>query len=430
MLKTLRWKRQKIAFGLVLAIAAGLYFSHPIDFLSIVPSGLNSLYAQGSDDNTFWVFDGHMHPTSSVYRRGGTIGEPNADPRFTLPLARKGGLGAAFVNTSIDEFYEANHIAVKEAVRQIDHFYRELAKYPDEIMVATNANQIRALRGENKIAAILSIEGALAIESDLGVLRMFHRLGLREMNLVHLLGNNIGDVMHSEQNGGKGYGLSQYGLELVAEMNRLGIVIDLSHTAEQTVLDVINASTQPVTTSHSGVRSLMSSPTLPNWSDEMIRKLAETNGVICVPFLPMVVSQNFQDTFHRGKPRGSGLVGLDPLVYREDPTTIYDFIRGKRSGGESNRSERAEQRRESLPPLSDLVDHIDYIVRLVGIEHVGISSDWGGYPLNVKGVENAGEYQNVAQALLARGYSQQDVAKVMGENLLRVFDEVTSKNAQ
>ncbi len=426
MLKRLKLSNLTACGLIVLALAVGLFFNPlPLPFFAT----LQPVYAQGSADAKFWVFDGHMHPTSSVYRRGGTLGEPNADPRFTLPLAEKGGLGAAFVNTSIDEFLEANHIAVKEVLRQFDHFYRELARYPDQIAVATDADQIRALRDEDKIAAVLSIEGALAIESDLGVLRMLHRLGLREMNLVHLLGNNIGDVMHSTENGGKGYGLTDFGRELVAEMNRLGIVIDLSHTAEQTVLDVMEVSTQPVTTTHSGVRKLMYSPTLPNWSDEMIRKLAGTNGVICVPFLPMIVDQEYQDKFHRGRPRGSGLVGLDPLVYRGDPSTIYDFIREKRSGGESGRSRMTEERGRSLPALSVHIDHIDYIVQLVGVDHVGISTDWGGYPVNVRGMENAGDYQNVAQALLDRGYSRQDVAKVMGENLLRVFDEVVSTAA-
>ena len=186
----------------------------------------------------------------------------------------------------------------------------------------------------------------------------------------------------------------------------------------------MEVSTQPVTTTHSGVSALMSSPTLPNWSDEMIRKLAQTNGVICVPFLPMIVDQEYQDKFHRGRPRGSGLVGLEPLVYRGEPAAIYDFIREKRGGGESGRSRMAEERAKSLPPISKVIDHIDYIVRLVGVDHVGISTDWGGYPVNVRGMENAGEYQNVAQALLSRGYSRQDVAKVMGENLLQVFDEV------
>ncbi len=411
----------------ILTVGLGLTLSFQRGLLPSLLTGVQSVYAQGSADSKFWVFDGHMHPVSSVYRRGGTIGQPNSDPRFTLPLAEKGGLGAAFFNTSIDEFYEANHIAVKDALRQFDRFYSEIAKYPDQVGVATNAQEVRALRRQGKLAAILAIEGALALESDLGVLRMFHRLGLREMNLVHLLGNDIGDVMHSSQNNGKGYGLTDYGRELVAEMNRLGILIDLSHTAEQTVLDVMEVSTQPVATTHSGVRALIYSPVIPNWSDEMIRKLASLRGVICVPFLPMIVNQEFQDKWHGGRIRGSGIMGLEPLVYRGDPTTLFDFIQERRSGGESNRGTTAEERRQSLPPLSDLIDSIDYIVRLVGADYVAISSDFGGYPVNIKGIENAGEYQNIAQALLGRGYSHEDVAKIMGENLLRVFEEVVRK---
>jgi len=417
----------KTRFLIGLIFAVGLSVSLSLTLAGLVPffsTGHQPVYAQDSAQKKFWVFDGHTHPTWSVYARGGTIAEPNSDPRFTLPLAERGGLGASFFNTAIDEFLEANHIAVKEALRQFDHFYREIARYPDQLGIATNAEEVRALRRQGKIAAILAIEGALALESDLGVLRMFHRLGLREMNLVHLLGNNIGDVMHSAENNGKGYGLTDYGRELVAEMNRLGIVIDLSHTAEQTVVDVMEVSTQPVVTTHSAARALMYSPTLPNWSDEMIRKLASMRGVICVPFLPMAVNQEYQDKWHAGRPRGSGLMGLEPLVYRGDPTKIYDFIEERANRGASNRGRMAEERRKSLPPLSDYIDHIDYIARLVGVDSVAVSSDWGGYPVNIKGIENAGEYQNIAQALLKRGYSDEDVAKIMGENLLRVFDEV------
>ena len=195
------------------------------------------------------IGSGSLMPTCIPYRRSiaeeEPSGEPNADPRFTLSLAEQGGLGAAFFNTSIDEFLEVNHIAVKDALMQIDRFYSEIAKYPDQVGVATNLAEVQSLRRQGKIAGILAIEGALALESDLGVLRMFHRLGLREMNLVHLLGNNIGDVGFSELNDDKGYGLTDYGRQLVAEMNRLGILIDLSHTGEQTIMDVMAVSTQP-----------------------------------------------------------------------------------------------------------------------------------------------------------------------------------------
>jgi membrane dipeptidase len=170
----------------------------------------------------------------------------------------------------------------------------------------------------------------------------------------------------------------------------------------------------------------VTSPNIPNWSDEMIRKIADMNGVICVPFLPMAVDQEYQDKFHRGRIRGSALVGLDPLVYQGEAGTIYDFIRERQSGGDAGRARMSIERRKSMPLVSVAIDHIDYIARLVGADHVAISTDFGGYPVNLRGIENAADYQNVAQALLGRGYSRQDVAKIMGENLLRVFDEVVS----
>jgi len=409
-------KRFSVLVLMIGAVFLALSFSQGI-FSPPFWTGLTSP-AQSSWDSKFWVFDGHMHPTWSVYYRGGTLAEPN-DPRFALPLAQKGGLGAAYFNTGTDEFYEANHLAVKEALIQFDHFYREISRYPNQIGVATNADQVRALRREGKTAAILAVEGALAIESDLGVLRMFHRLGLREMNLVHLLGNNIGDVGFSRTNDGKGYGLTDYGRELVAEMNRLGILIDLSHTGEQTILDVMEVSTQPVSTTHSGARALGS-----GWSDEMIQALAKMNGVICVPAMPQLATRRTATPTR--PPRGSRLMGLEPLLYTGDPTKIYEFIEERSRASEDRRGGSIEERRRNLRPLSLFIDHIDHIVRLVGVDYVGISTDFGGFPVNLRGMEDASEYQNIAQALLNKGYSREDVAKIMGENLLRLFDEVVS----
>ena len=394
-----------------------------IFFPSISPVFLIS-HAQGSQDSKFWVFDGHMHPIGG----SGNMGDADYSSKFTLPMAIEGGLGAGLFNAGIDEFYEANHLAVKSILGSFDAFYRQIELYPDQVGVARNAAEVGALRRQGKIAAILSIEGAIAIESDLGVLRMFHRLGLREMNLVHNLENNIGDVMYTTKNNGKGSGLTAYGRELVAEMNRLGILIDLSHMAEQTIWDVMAVSTQPVATTHSGSRALVDRPG--NWSDEMIRELADKRGVICVAFLPQQVSREYDAKWHGGRQRGSGIMGLEPLVYRGDPTKIYEFIAERRGGGGggggSGRAATTLQRLQDIPPLSNLIDVIDHIVRLVGPDYVGISSDFGGYPVNIKGIENAGEYQNIAQALLRRGYSSEDVAKIMGENLLRLFSEVAS----
>jgi len=386
--------------------------------LSSFSTGLQPLYGQVPEGKKFFVFDGHIHPTLSSYWRGVNWGDP-ADHQFTLSMARQGGLGAGFINVVIDEFFEANHLAVKETLRQFDDFYRQIALYPDQIAVATNTQEVRALHQQGKIAAILGIEGGIAPEGDLAVLRMFHRLGLRQMNLVHWRESNIGDVSPSTKNNGKGSGLTAYGRELVAEMNRLGILIDLSHAADQTVLDVIEVSTQPVSTTHSGARAMGG-----GWSDEMIQELAKKGGVICVPIMPNI-SREYREEFRgTGKRRGSAIMGMEPLLYTGDPSKLDDFVATQLNNHTLTRIRMLRDLREHVPPLSVLIDHIDYIVRLVGVDYVGIGSDFGGIPLNLKGVENAGEYQNIAQALLRRGYSDEDVTKIMGENLMRVFGEV------
>ncbi len=158
--------RSLILGAVFLALAFSLGIFSPVFW-----PGSSTSHAQSSQDGKFWVFDGHMHPTSSAYRRGGDIGEPGPDPRFTLSMAQEGGLGAAFFNTSIDEFFEANHLSVKEALRQFDHFYRQIAMFPDQVGVARNAADVRALRQERKVAAIMAIEGREPLMQRFGELQ-------------------------------------------------------------------------------------------------------------------------------------------------------------------------------------------------------------------------------------------------------------------
>ncbi len=160
----------------------------------------------------------------------------------------------------------------------------------------------------------------------------------------------------------------------------------------------------------------------------MIRTLAKMNGVICVPAMPQINTPRSES--RKRPPRGSRLMGLEPLLYKGDPTTIYEFIDERSNAGEARRAASIDERRRNTPSLSIFIEHIDYIVRLVGVDFVGISTDFGGFPVNLKGMENAGDYQNIAQALLDRGYSREDVAKIMGENMLRLFDEVVRTGKQ
>jgi len=366
-------------------------------------------HAQSPKIQKFFVFDAHMHPMANAYRGGWNAGDPN-DPQFSLSMARQGGLGAVFANTSVDEFYSVNHIAVTEVLRQFDHMYRQVVLYPDQLGIARDADQVRALQKEGKLAIILSISGGSALESDLAALRMLHQLGLRLISPMHFFKNSIGDIAISKENNGKGSGLTPFGRELVAEMNRLGIIIDLAHASEQTSRDIIEASTQPVI----------------NWNDAMLRLLGESGGLIGIPFIPQVISPEFHKKWppRRTANPSSRITETDPMEYTGDPAKIYDFIREQTQGSGSGRAERARRQRADLPPLSEYVKHIDHVVNLVGIDHVCISTDWGATVVSAQGIENAAEFQNVAQALLDSGYSEEDVAKIMGENLLRVFDEV------
>ena len=380
-------------------------------------------HAQSPEIQKFFVFDAHMHPMANAYRGGWNVGDPN-DPQFSLSMARQGGLGAVFANTSVDEFYSVNHIAVKEVLRQFDHMYRQVVLYPDQLGIARDADQVRALQEQGKLAIILSISGGSALESDLAALRMLHELGLRLISPMHFFKNSIGDIAISKENNGKGGGLTPFGYELVAEMNRLGIVIDLAHASEQTSRDIIEASTQPVINSHVAVEALVDAPL--NWNDELIRFLGQEGGLIGIPFIPQVISAAYHEKWppRRTANPSSRVTETDPMEYMGDPAKIYDFIEEKTQGSGSGRLERARRQRADLPPLSEYVKHIDHVVNLVGIDHVCISTDWGATITSAKGIENAAEFQNVAQALLDAGYSQEDVAKIMGENLLRVFDEV------
>ncbi|MCZ6878854.1 MAG: membrane dipeptidase, partial [Acidobacteria bacterium] len=242
---------------------------------------------QSPETGKVFTFDAHMHPMVGAYRGGWNIGDSN-DPQFSISMAQEGGLGAVFANTSVDEFYSVNHIAIREVLRQFDHINQQVALYPDQIAVARNADEVRALREEGKLAVILSISGGSAIESDLAALRMLHQLGLRLISPMHFFKNSIGDVTSSEENDGKGSGLTSFGRELVAEMNRMGIVIDLAHASEQTSRDILELSTQPVINSHVAVTAIVDAPL--NWSDEMLRLLGEKGGLVGVPFIPQVLS--------------------------------------------------------------------------------------------------------------------------------------------
>ena len=212
-----------------------------IFFPSISPVFLIS-HAQGSQDSKFWVFDGHMHPIGG----SGNMGDADYSSKFTLPMAIEGGLGAGLFNAGIDEFYEANHLAVKSILGSFDRFYRQIELYPDQVGVARNAAEVGALRRQGKIAAILSIEGGIAIESDLGVLRMFHRLGAGFHHIPDGLFGRVGEINQNSQSIHLGHQLSSVGRQPRPFAVVFGGVHDITDIVFQVVDQVHLAQSQPV----------------------------------------------------------------------------------------------------------------------------------------------------------------------------------------
>jgi membrane dipeptidase len=273
-----------------------------------------------------------------------------------------------------------------------------IAKYPETFEFATSADDIERARKHGKIAALMGIEGGHAIEDSLRLLRDYYALGIRYMTLTHSNTNNwadsSGDVTRPE---GKPPGLTAFGKQVVAEMNRLGMLVDISHVSDKTFWDALEASKAPVFASHSSCRSISNIPR--NMTGEMIVAMAKKGGLIQINFGCEFISQKSADSSRAMRP-------MNPA-----PRT-----------GEELRKMMAEISRNTVPAtLEQVIDHIDHVVQIAGVDAVGIGSDYDGIGCVPTGLEDVSKYPNITRALLERGYSAGDVRKILGGNLLRVM---------
>jgi len=283
-----------------------------------------------------------------------------------------------------------------------------VAKYPDQIELANSVADIRRLKSEDKIAALMGLEGGHAIEDDLDVLRKFYRMGIRYVTLTHSNTNNFADSSGDEPRWG---GLNALGRQIVKEMNRLGVIVDISHVSDETFWDVLEVSEAPVMASHSSCRALVPIPR--NMTDEMIKALAKKGGVVMINF-------------------GSDFVNAAP---GQRSNKVVEIIRQKYRGDFSHWNEvrqKLDKEGPPLPPatLDDIVAHIEHIVKLVGPDYVGFGSDFDGVPNLPEGLEDCTKLPSITYELLKRGYSEQDITKILGGNLLRVFEGVEQTAAR
>ncbi len=351
-------------------------------------------------------------------------GDPlNADRQVNLEKMRAGGLDAGFFIVYVGQERrtpEEYRAAREGAVTKFDAIHRMAEQmYPDQIEIAYRADDVERINASGKLVAAIGIENGFVIGRDLGLLIDYFERGARYMTLAHNGHNDIADsAQPREQNGDvpeEHDGLSPFGEQVVAEMNRLGMMVDISHISKDAALDAIRASRAPVIASHSAIAAVQSHPR--NLDDESLLALRDNGGVVqVVAFATYVKAEPPERAeelaelrYLRGFPGTFGPDSLETMSSQDK----FDYEQGIRT---------LELR---YPPanVTDLVDNIDHAVRLIGIDHVGISSDFDGGG-GVRGWDDASETPNVTAELVRRGYSQEDIAKLWGGNLLRVWREV------
>jgi len=334
-------------------------------------------------------------------------GTPPTPYRTNIERMKKGGLSAIFFSLYIKPWYVEHGGAARRTLDMIDSVYRAAERHPNELMLASSSADIRRAKTQYKIACLMGIEGGHAIENSLPTLREFYRLGVRYMTLTW---NNTNDW--ADARGDKTHnGLTDFGREVVREMNRLGMLVDISHVSDKTMSDALDVSKAPVIASHSSARAL--SNVARNIPDDLLKRIAKNGGVVQVNFYSYFIDQ--KTVGPQADERGARLKSQQEALankYKDDPERLAE---------ESDKLEAANP----LPPLpiSRLIDHIDHIVKVAGIDHVGLGPDFDGANDFPEGARDVSMLPNITYELLKRGYTEPQIRKILGENLLRVMTQ-------
>ncbi len=382
--------------------------------------GILSVSAQSQRDPKLWkraleiqrkaiVIDTHNDVTTPMTNDDYDLsGTPPAPYRTSIERMKQGGLSAEFFSLYIRPWYVAHGGAARRTLDMIDSVYRAVERHPNDLLLATSVSDIRRAKKQKKIAALMGIEGGHAIENSLSALREFHRLGVRYMTLTW---NNTNDWADAGRGEVKHHGLSPFGEEVVREMNRLGMLVDVSHVSDETMSDALDVSKAPIIASHSSARALSNVPR--NIPDDLLRRIAKNGGVVHVNFYSVFVDA--ATVTPQNAERNRVLKAQQDVLdekYKNDPERL---------------AEESDKLDASLPlpplPISKLIDHIDHIVKVAGIDHVGIGADFDGAVDMPEGAQDVSMLPNVTYELLKRGYNEKDIRKILGENLLRAFAE-------
>ncbi|MEM9826840.1 MAG: dipeptidase [Planctomycetota bacterium] len=356
-----------------------------------------------------FVFDGHNDLPWAMRRLAGSsfdrvdIAKPQAKLMTDIPRLRKGNVGAQFWSVYVPANLGIRGTAYQTTMEQIQLVRTMCERYPDTFALATSVADIRAARKEGKIASLIGVEGGHSIENSIGNLRRLYDAGARYMTLTHSSNLDWADSATDDTRVG---GLNAFGKDVVREMNRLGMLVDLSHVSPAVMKQALEISTAPVIYSHSSARAKTDHPR--NVPDEMLPLIRQNGGVIMVNFY-------------------SGYVVPAATKWSERADEIYERTKRDNGGDEDAAMQKMRAWRTANPPpagtVHDLVDHIDHLVDLCGIDHVGLGSDYDGVPKLPKQIEDVSTYPIITQALLDRGYTETQIHKIMSGNVMRAFAE-------
>src|SRR5580765_4859956 len=358
------------------------------------------------------VIDLHDDTTQMIVDEGYNLGEKHDYGQVDIPRMRAGHVSGLFLSIWTDTGRYTPLEAVRRTLQQIDSVRREVARHPNDLEMATTAADILAARKRGHIAILMGLEGGHAIDSDLSVLRSYAELGVRYLTLTH---TNHTPWADSSAKPGEHNGLTDFGRQVVRELNRVGMMVDISHVSDKTFQDALDASAAPVIASHSSSRALASAPR--NMTDDMLRALAKKGGVVHINFYEGFLDNDFARRETTLKAEQAEQDAID------DRTPKF----GDRSqNGPAVRKLNAQRiAKLGRLPLSRLLDHFEHAVKVAGVDHVGLGSDFDGADdLFPEGMEDISKMPNLVRGLMERGFSDEDILKILGGNTLRVMREV------
>jgi membrane dipeptidase len=355
------------------------------------------------------VVDTHIDVTQRMlFEKEFDIAKRDAKGHVDIPRMKEGGLDAIFFS-----IYMAGTVtgpeAVKRSLRLIDSVLEAVRVNPNNLVLATSAADIRKAKKQHKIAALMGMEGGHMIDDDLRLLRMYAALGVRYLTLTHGVSTNWADSSTGEP---KNNGLSDFGKDVIRELNRLGVMVDISHVSDKTFYDALEVTKAPIIASHSSCRALCDVPR--NMTDDMLRALARNGGVVQINYSKGFLSQEYADV---SKAR------------RDANQSQFAEVRKLYANDEAKRREEIDRLNKeisaAMPKVSweKIIEHIDHAVKIAGIDHVGLGSDFDGTSVP-EGMEDVSKLPKITEALLKKGYAEKDIEKILGGNILRVMEQV------